>query len=419
MSLISLLPLVIVAGGIFVIIRLRAFFILHPVRTVRKLLSALSEREARSSLMLALAGTLGVGNIVGVAVGIIVGGAGSVFWLLVSSLFASALKYAESSLAADMHTAGSDGIMSVLSSSFTRLGRPLSVTYAIACILLSLSMGAALQSSGVISSAGHISLPPLAVAAVFTAAVLFVIIFGPERIGGFTSVIIPITTLVYVFIAFVTIFSAPSRLPSAIYSIFHSAFSPTSVAGGAFGFLTSSAMREGFSRGLLSNEAGAGTSSLSHSRLSGDPSVAGLIGMCEVFVDTVVLCPLTALAILVAVPDPTAYPTGMSLVLASVGAVSPISVIFCITAFAFSTVICWYCYGSRCLSFLGIKGGVSYLIVFLAATMLGAVLSDRVLVAVTDHILFLLTTLTLVALIKNSDRLVRLSENGGLLGNSE
>lgn len=419
MSLISLLPLVICAGGLFVIIRLRAFFILHPIRTLHRLTVALSDREARTSLALALAGTLGIGNIVGVAVGISVGGAGSVFWLLVSSVFASALKYAESSLAADMYVPDSDGMMSVISSSFSRLGRPLSVIYALACIILSLAMGAALQSSGVISSAGQLSLHPVAVGIIFSAAVLTVILFGPERVSGFTSVIIPVTTVVYVTLSLITVFSAPTRLPSVICDIFHSAFSSSAPAGGAVGFLTSSALREGFSRGLLSNEAGAGTSSLAHSRLAHDPSSAGLLGMCEVFFDTVVLCPLTALAILVAVPDPSAYPTGISLVLASVGRTSPMLVILCIAAFAFSTVICWYCYGSRCLRFLGHRAGAPYLVIFLAATLLGTVFTDRVLITVTDHVLLLLTILTLLAIIKNSDRLVRLSENGGLLGDTK
>ncbi len=419
MSLISLLPLVITVGGSFVIVRLRAFFMLHPIRTCKALISSLDSREARSSLTLALAGTLGIGNIVGVAVGISIGGAGSVFWLLVSALFASALKYAESSLAADMHTASSDGMMSVIASSFPRRGRILSVVYAVACLLLALVMGAALQSSGVILSAAHFSVSPLAVGLIFALAVLAVILFGAERVGTFTSLIIPITTVLYVFLALVTIFSAPSRIPATVADIFSSAFSPTAATGGAVGFFTSRALREGFSRGLLSNEAGAGTSSLAHSRLASDPASAGLLGMCEVFFDTVILCPLTALAILVTVPDPASYKSGMSLVLASIGATlggtSAYLVLICMVAFAFSTVICWYCYGSRCLSFLGIRGGIPYMLVYLVSTLSGVFVTDRVLITVTDHVLLLLTVLTVLAIIKNPDRLVRLSENSGLL----
>ena len=423
MSLINLLPIVIIFGGLFVIIRLRAFFIFHPLRTVGALLSSLESREARSSLFLALAGTLGIGNIVGVAVGISVGGSGSVFWLLVSSVFASALKYAESSLAADMHTSSSDGMMSVISLSLPRLGQPLSRIYAIACVLLSLVMGAALQSSGVISSATHFSASPISVGLIFALAVLAVIILGAERVGRFTSVIIPFTTILYLFLALVTIFSDLSRIPLVLTDIFRSAFSTSSCIGGAVGFFTSSAIREGFSRGLLSNEAGAGTSSLAHSRISGSPASAGLLGMCEVFFDTVLLCPLTALAILVTTPDPSAYTSGMSLVMASIGATlgstSAALVVLCIAAFAFSTVICWYCYGSRCLSYLGIRGGLPYLVVYVAATLSGTFVRDRLLITVTDYLLLLLTVLTILAIIKNSDRLYHLSESFGLLGYPE
>ena len=420
MSLINLLPIVIIFGGAFVIVRLRAFFIFHPLRTVKHILRALDSREARSSLFLALAGTLGIGNIVGVAVGISVGGAGSVLWLLLSSVFATALKYAESSLAADFHTSSSDGMMSVLFSSFPRIGKPISRTYAALCVILSLVMGAALQSSGVISSASAVSLKPLAVGILFSLAVLAVIIFGPERVSRVTAVIIPITTALYIFLALVAVFSDLPRLPAVLFDVISSALTPSAAVGGAVGFFTSTALREGFSRGLLSNEAGAGTSSLAHSRLPDTPATAGLLGMCEVFFDTVLLCPLTALAILVSSPDPSAHTSGMSLVLATVGSTlgsfSSVLVTVCIASFAFSTVICWYCYGSRCLSFLGIRGGAVYMLVYVGATMLGVFFSDRFLITVTDYVLMALTVLTTLAIIKNSDRLHRLSENSGLLG---
>ena len=423
MSVISVLPPLIILGGLFVIIRLRAFFILHPIRTIRAILLSLEDRESRRSLFLALAGTLGIGNIVGVAVGISVGGAGSVFWLLVSAIFAAALKYAESSLAADMHTSDSDGMMSVLSASFPRCGRSLASLYAVACILLSLVMGAALQSAGVINSAAHFSLPPLAVGTVFAIGVLAVIILGPERVGPVTAVIIPITTVLYAALALVTIFSNASRVPAAICDVLGSAFSPTSATGGILGFFTSIAVREGFSRGLLSNEAGAGTSSLAHSRITYSPAAAGLLGMCEVFFDTVVLCPLTALGILVSTPNVSEFESGMAVILSgigrSIGAFSSVSVTLCIAAFAFSTVICWYCYGSRCLSYLGVQARVPYLTVYILATLLGTFVRDRLLISVTDLILLLLSILTLLAIIKNSDRLCRLSENYGLLGYTE
>jgi AGCS family alanine or glycine:cation symporter len=145
--------------------------------------------------------------------------------------------------------------------------------------------------------------------------------------------------------------------------------------------------------------------------------------MCEVFFDTVLLCPLTALAILVKCPDIPTHTSGMSLVLSTVGAtlgrISSTLVLVCITSFAFSTVICWYCYGSRCLSFLGVNATVPYMLIYVGATLLGVPFSDRLLIFLTDHVLMALSLITLVAIIKNSDRLCRLSENSGLLRNTK
>ena len=421
MSLINLLPIIIILGGTFVLVRLRAFYVFHPIRTLKAILFALNDRKARTSLFLAMGGTLGIGNIVGVAVGISVGGAGSVLWLVLSSVFAMALKYAESSLAADLHTSSSDGMMSVLSASFPRLGRKLSYTYAALCVLLSLVMGAALQSSGVISCASVASLNPLFVGFVFSAAVFGVLVCGPERVGGFTAVIIPITTVIYIFLALTTIFFNISRLPSVLCDVILSAFTPNAAVGGVVGFITSTALREGFSRGLLSNEAGAGTSSLAHSRISDNPATAGLLGMCEVFFDTVLLCPLTAIAILVSAPDLSST-SGMSLVLSTIGSTlgnaSSVLVTVCIASFAFSTVICWYCYGSRCLSFLRIRN-LPYMLIYVGATLLGVFFSEHLLITVTDYVLMTLTVFTTCGVMKNSDRLRRLSENAGLFGNSK
>ena len=107
-----LLPLVITLGGFYLLVRLRIFFLRHPILTLKRILISVKSRDSRRALALALAGTLGVGNIVGVAVGIMVGGAGSVFWMLVSSIFASVLKYSESAIASDAKS--KNGMISVI-----------------------------------------------------------------------------------------------------------------------------------------------------------------------------------------------------------------------------------------------------------------------------------------------------------------
>ena len=146
MSFLNLLPLLITAVGTYFLIKLRLFFVLHPLQTAKKLRLTIKDKESVRALSLALAGTLGVGNVVGVAWGISVGGAGALFWIFVSGIFSAAIKYAESSLSADKKRDAAGGMMYVLSSSFGRAGKLFGIIYALLCLALSLTMGSALQS---------------------------------------------------------------------------------------------------------------------------------------------------------------------------------------------------------------------------------------------------------------------------------
>ena len=139
------LPIILSAVGVYFLIKLRFFFIIHPIRTAKKTLRAVKDKRVLKSITLALAGTLGVGNVFGVAVGIIIGGAGSLFWLLVSMIFAMVIKYAEVVITADnLHhdTDAHGGMFFVIRATFKRLGGTLSRLYALGVLLLSLLMGA-------------------------------------------------------------------------------------------------------------------------------------------------------------------------------------------------------------------------------------------------------------------------------------
>jgi AGCS family alanine or glycine:cation symporter len=140
------------AVGLFFLFRLRFFFILHPVKIGKKIAPALRDRTMRRNLCLALAGTLGVGNIYGVALGIILGGEGSLFWLFVSSFFAMAIKYSESFIAVKIGVSGS-GMMPAIRQSFKKIGKPLAYLYCLFMLLLALFMGAFIQSESLVSSA--------------------------------------------------------------------------------------------------------------------------------------------------------------------------------------------------------------------------------------------------------------------------
>ena len=419
------LPIILAAIGTYFLIKLRFFFIIHPLRTASRGLRAVRGKRAFRSFTLALAGTLGVGNVFGVAIGIMIGGAGSLFWLAVSMLFAMIIKYAEVVITSDNLYHDTDthgGIYYVIRSSFSRLGTPLSAFYATVTLALSLVMGAALQSDAVIESAVPRSDPfRHSLAVIFVVFTFLAIIGGASKIERITSIIIPLTTIIYIFITVCIIFVNINSLGATIVMIVKSAFSFKSAVGGGVGFLLSGPFREGFARGILSNEAGAGTSSAAHSR-SGvlSPSSTGILGIFEVWFDTGLICMLSGLSILLSVPDIGNFDTGMDLILYSVGNLFGTSgkytLLFCVFAFAYATVICWYYYGSEawCVLF-GKKKKAIFLPLFLLFVYLGAFADTIILVILTDLLMLFASVLTLTALIKNSDRIRDLSESGGVV----
>ena len=426
--LINPLPIIITLVGVYMLIKLRFFLLLHPLRTGRKLGEALGHRSALRSLCLALAGTLGVGNVLGVCVGISVGGAGSVFWMLVSAPFAAVLKYSEVTLSADSRSrsdcggASFGGMFYVIKDRFRRLGAPLAVLYATGVLLLGLVMGAGLQSNAVRGvTGGFLDTPPTVLGALFALVIIFSVIKGAGIIEKITAVVIPLTTIVYIAITSAVIIASSDRLVQVIADIIDSALTPLGAVGGALGFLTMGAVREGFCRGLLSNEAGAGTSGMAHAREGRlSPSSLGLMGVVEVVFDTVILCSLTAFAVLTALPEGVGSLSGMELILSAVvstlGAPLAHAVRLCVFLFAYSTVICWYYYGCEAHRFLfGDRPPYLYFPLYTLFVFLGFLIDSAHLITLTDFLMLILTLLTCLTLIKSSDRIRELSELGGLI----
>jgi AGCS family alanine or glycine:cation symporter len=417
MSILDFLPPLLFTVGGMLLFKLRFFFIRHPVRTGRRIMYIARDRETRHSLFLALAGTLGVGNIVGVAHGIIVGGVGSIFWIFISALFAGAIKYAESTLAAAQREGRSGGMMFVMRRAFRKIGLSVSIIYAVLCLLLSLTMGSALQSqSAALSGSYCLGIPPLYLSLGFSFLVFITLTVGAERLERVTAVVIPVSTVVYIVLCLIIIIGNITELPLAISEIMSSAFSVRSLLGGVSGFFISSAMREGFSAGLLSNEAGSGTSAMAEVRAGNiPPADVGLLGLCEVFFDTVLLCVLTGLAIILSGVDIPSFSDGISLVYSAftgmLGRAGGILLFLLIFAFAYSTVICWYYYGSLSLRFLLSRDcRILFSILFLGLSLFGFLIPNRLLIVLSNYTLFFMTVLTVLTLIKKSERIFHLSE---------
>ena len=420
MSVIDLLPILITLFGFCFLVKLRFFYIAHPIKYIKSVGKNMRSQESRRALILALAGTLGVGNIVGVAHGIAVGGAGCVFWIFMSGFFSAVIKYAECTLAADM----GGNMAEVLRKSFHKFGGMAAGIYAALTVLLSLTMGSALQANALVGVASFaFSPPPMLVALLFFVLVLALISTGVKRIESATAIIIPMAAICYLLISTLIILTNVKALPSVLARILSEAFNFKSIYGGVSTFLVIKGIKEGFARGLLSNEAGAGTSATAQARaLQSDPTSVGLCGALEVFCDTTVLCSMTGICVLLVNPEPQG--SGVSIILSTLGSIlgrfSGVVAFLLILAFVYSTVLCWYYYGSVFSAYLfGERCKYLFTSVFLLSTLVGASFSEDILILISDYILFFMSLLTLLALKKSSKRIVFLSEQFGIIKKSK
>ena len=399
----GVVPLLLFAGGLFFLVRLRGFYLLHPVRTLRLVLKKGERREALSALAVALGGTLGVGNITGIAAAIAVGGPGALFWTWVSALFSMGLHYAETALALD--TADPPGLPRYLS------GRITKTVFPFALLCLSLTLGGGLQSAAV-AEAGAIafSIPAALSGALLALPMIFATAGGFARIRAVSSRVIPFVTLLYSLLCFGVILAFRERLPGVLLSVFRDAFSLRAAAGSGIGTLIRRAS-VGFRRGLLSNEGGCGTASVAHAAAgTDDPARQGAYGLIEVAVDTLFLCTLTGLAILCAdFPGDGVAPI-LSAFCAVFGKSAALLLPASIYLFAFATAVSYCFYGETAVDALGGNGRVFpfFLSLFL---FFGAFLSRGLLFFLSDLFLGILATLNLAALIKKADRISHLSAN--------
>ena len=402
------LPISIFLVGIFFAIKLRFFYLLHPLKSAKR---AIGASGGFKSLCVALAGTLGVGNIVGVASAITMGGAGAVFWMILSALVAMSVKYAETHLAVSYRRKNVAGYYGgapyYICDSFKnkRVGLVFGSGFAILCIVNSLSTGNLVQVNSIIPVFyGNNLLWGLALAVL----VITIVCGGQGRIEAVCSLVIPALTVLYVILSLYIVFSNFGGLCVAICDILKGAFSFKSAVCGACGFGISSALRYGFSRGLLSNEAGCGTSATAHASSSSDAISQGCLGVFEVFWDTVVLCTLTALVILIS-GEKHSEPIMLAIASYShfTGALGSIFIATSCVIFAFATLLCQFFYGMRALEFISssrLTKGL-YSIVFILVCVLSSIISNEVMWSISDFIVCSLALYNMIFLIKLSKKI--------------
>ena len=318
----------------------------------------------------ALSSTVGTGNIAGVAGAIALGGAGSVFWMWISALAGMAVKSAEIILALEFKGKNSGGPMYYINKGLPEFAAPLAALFSIAGVFSAFFSGNLTQTGSAIASISAGTGVRLILGVGFGAVTAAVMIGGVKRIGRFTEKIVPLMALLYIFMTLGVIITNINALPQAFSMIFKGAFKPSAVTGGAVGSVITAAVT-GASRGVFSNEAGLGTSAIAHASAGENEGVKqSLYGIFEVFADTLVICTLTALTILLSGVN-IEYGKAASTELAA-GALSCaygkggavlLAVMMCL--FGLSSVIGWGLYGVSCSGFLfGKRGERAFTVIY-------------------------------------------------------
>lgn len=400
-------------GGLFFTFYLKCFFFIHPVKTFRAMFRR-SEKRGISplrALSASLAGSLGVGNIAGVAVAIILGGAGAVFWIWASALASMVLKYCEITLGVKYRKGGPasfyGGPMYYMSEGVGGgAGRALAVIFSAAGVASSFALGNIVQVSAAVDSAHYIfGADKMLFGAVSALAIALIVLGGFERISRFTELVLPVISGAYIALCLAAILRDVRLLPSVTAEIFAEAFRFESAAGGLLGFLLSRNVAEGVAKGTFSHESGSGTAPMAHAGAQTDmPARQGLLGLFEVFLDTIVICSLSAFVLLIARQKGFCEENGMAFVLGafgqSLGDWTKYVLGASIAVFALATVICWAYYGKTCLAYMtsSKKAEGAYMLAYLAVMVFGASLSQGAVWQTADAAIALMTAANLPAL---------------------
>ncbi|MBR6917498.1 MAG: sodium:alanine symporter family protein [Clostridia bacterium] len=425
-----ILPVVLIGCGIYLAVRLKLFYVLHPVRFAKDLKNSAAKGGTSpfKALSVALAGTLGVGNISGVATAIFAGGAGAVFWMWVSALAAMSVKYAEVFLAVKYRKkdcARGDGVYHGGAYYYMceglepkigkRAARGIASFFSILLVSNSVLTGNIVQVNA--ASAVFDGVPKIVCGAAIALFVLAVVAGGAKRVGDFTVRVIPILTALYIILSLYIIISNSERIGGVFSEIVRSALDFKAAAGGVAGFGISRAVRFGVTRGIFSNEAGCGTAPTAHASANTiSPHHQGCLGIFEVFCDTIVMCTMTALVILLArVPGKDGIPLSLASYGAFCGSFGSAAIGISVVIFALATVICQEYYGVEALSALGVssKKRYIYFAVSFAATLIGSVVSPGVVWQFADLEIALMTVVNTLSVFILSDEVThRLTKKG-------
>lgn len=386
------IPSIVLLVGIGLYLTLRLRFI--QVRGFRHSFGLISGRYDKvgdpgevthfQALSAALSATIGTGNIAGVATAIAFGGPGAVFWMWVTALVGMATKYASCSLALKYRVIHEDGVVS--GGPMYTLGRGLNMpalgsAFAVFALIASFGIGNMVQANSVVDGLGFV-VPraqeyKLVIGVAIAIAVGLVIIGGIRRIARVASRIVPFMAIAYCASALLILFLNIDRIPGAFATILNHALNPWAFGGGAIG----SALHYGVARGVFSNESGLGSAPMAHAAArTTEPAREGLVAMVGPFIDTIVICSMTALVIVIMGAWGEARPEGLEGAALSayafkqaIGTSGAWVVGFGLVFFAYSTILAWSYYGDRSAEYLfGERAVLPYRMIYTVLVVVGA-----------------------------------------------
>ena len=409
------LLILLVGTGIYLSLRLGLLQIFRLPRAFRLIFVSDEEHQGDVSsfaaLCTALAATVGTGNIIGVATAIKTGGPGALFWMWVAAFFGMATKYAEGLLAIkyrrkDAHGAMAGGPMHYILLGMGEKWRPLAIFFAIAGILVALlGIGTFTQVNSITEAMQNtIQLPPAVTASILAILVALVIFSGIQSIARVSTKVVPFMAAIYI-LGTVTVLAVNlDRLLPTLQLVFSSAFSQTAAVGGFAGATIQMAIQNGVARGVFSNESGLGSAPIAAAAArTKEPVEQGLISMTGTFIDTLIICSLTGLTILITgVWDGNL--NGVSLTQAAFARVfanfGPVLLSVFLVLFAFTTILGWNYYGERCFEFLfGVRYIRVYRLLFVLMIVLGGFVGLEAVWIIADIVNALMALPNLIALL--------------------
>ena len=381
----------------------------------------------------ALAATVGTGNVAGVAGAIAIGGPGAVFWMWISALLGMCTKFAEVTLAVHFRETNAQGDlvggpMYYIKNGLDKKWHFLAYLFAAFGVLAVFGTGNATQvntittaidsalSSFNVLPADAVKLVNLIIGVALAIIIALILIGGIKRIGNVTSKLVPFMAIMYIVLALGVIFFHIKSVPAVFASIIEGAFHPASVTGGVVGSFFMS-MKKGVSRGIFSNEAGLGTGSIAHACAdTKKPVKQGFFGIFEVFVDTIIICTMTALVILCSgVPVNYGEAAGAELTISGFTAVygSWVSIFTAVAmcCFAFSTIIGWGLYGTRCIEFLfGSRSNKPFMVLYSLTAIVGATMNLGLMWSIAETFNGLMVIPNLIAVFLLSGVVVKMTK---------